>query len=218
MSTTDDDKDLAPTISKENLDAKQSVVDPFVEDDLPGTLESSGGSSELKASHLQLSTVTFTGVPSSPSCSSIPPPEAAPEHAIPSNPVDVACMYFENISVFLTPFKGSNLCVQQVIFYSSLGCVLNSSIASNSKLNESLNNSDTTKRPSKGHIRNKSNGSAILEKGHTRNKSNGSSIVGASGHFHPGAFKPGHNRSASVLSKISRLSVRTLGLSLSLFL
>ena len=97
------------------------------------------------------------------------------------------------------------------IHWKILGCVLNSSLSGNNKLNDSSNNPDTTKRPSKGHIRNKSNGSAIVEKGHTRNKSNGSSIVGGSGHFHPGAFKPGHNRSASVLSKISRLSVRTLG-------
>ena len=55
-------------------------------------------------------------------------------------------------------------------------------------------------------------------KGHKRNKSNGSGIALASGHFHPGAFQPGHKRSVSVLSKISRLSVRTLGKpSISLF-
>ena len=92
--------------------------------------------------------------------------------------------------------------------YSSPGCVLNSSMASNAPRQDNSTSSETTKR----HTRNKSNGSGIGEKGHTRNKSNGSGIVGTSGHFHPGAFKPGHNRSASVLSKISRLSVRTLGL------
>ena len=91
--------------------------------------------------------------------------------------------------------------------FSFPGCVLNSSISSNTQRQDSSANSETIKR----HTRNKSNGSSIGEKGHTRNKSNGSGIVGTSGHFHPGAFKPGHNRSASVLSKISRLSVRTLG-------
>ena len=83
--------------AKVELDVQKSIVDPFVDDDIPGTLDSSGGSSELKASHLQLSTVTFTGVPSSPSCNSIPPPEAAFEHQTApvstSNPVDVACKY-----------------------------------------------------------------------------------------------------------------------------
>ena len=73
---------------------------------------------------------------------------------------------------------------------------MNSSKPNNAQLQDASNPSESGRRPSKGH---------------TRNKSNGSGIVGASGHFHPGSFKPGHNRSASVLSKISRLSVRTLG-------
>ena len=92
MSTSDATNDSNTTAAKENFDVEQPVADPFIDDDIPGTLESSGGSSELKASHLQLSTVTFTGVPSSPSCSSIQPPEAAPVPASSSNPVDVACM------------------------------------------------------------------------------------------------------------------------------
>ena len=48
-------------------------------------------------------------------------------------------------------------------------------------------------------------------KGHRRNRSNESGGGGGSGSFPAGTFIPGHNRSESVLSKISRLSVRTLG-------
>ena len=97
MSTSNITDNVTKPDAKVELDAQKSLVDPFVDDDIPGTLDSSGGSSELKASHLQLSTVTFTGVPSSPSYNSIPPPEAAFEYQTTpvstSNPVDVACKY-----------------------------------------------------------------------------------------------------------------------------
>ena len=75
---------------------KHNTVEPYVEEDLPGVLESSGGSSELQAPHLQASTVTFTGVPPSPSIvSSVPQVEVEAEiitNAYSSAPVDVACM------------------------------------------------------------------------------------------------------------------------------
>jgi hypothetical protein len=73
----------------------ENSVDPFVDEELPGTLDSSGGSAELQAPHLQASTVTFTGVPSSPTGYSVPPVEVATELPIvtsPSRPVDIPCM------------------------------------------------------------------------------------------------------------------------------
>ena len=42
----------------------QEDIEHSIAEDLPGVFESSGGSSELEALHLQTSTVTFTGIPS----------------------------------------------------------------------------------------------------------------------------------------------------------
>ena len=70
------------TLTKEN-------VDPFVNEDLPDTLESSGGSSELQASHLQLSTVTFKGLPSPPLSEVTTPKEETFE--LPTNGCAVNC-------------------------------------------------------------------------------------------------------------------------------
>ena len=54
-------------------------IDPFVDEGLNGTLDSSGGSSELQAAHLQASTVTFTGVPSPQPSDLIPAKEDSSE-------------------------------------------------------------------------------------------------------------------------------------------
>ena len=70
------------TLTKEN-------VDPFVNEDLPDILESSGGSSELQASHLQLSTVTFKGIPSPPLSEVTTPKEETFE--LPTNGCAVNC-------------------------------------------------------------------------------------------------------------------------------
>ena len=87
-----------------------------------------------------------------------------------------------------------------MIFYfqinHNLGFAFHSSNASEGLTQDAAVSLESTKRPMKGH---------------SRNKSNGSSGGGLSGRFHAGAFKPGHNRSESVLSRISRLSVHTLG-------
>ena len=48
-------------------------------------------------------------------------------------------------------------------------------------------------------------------KGHVRNRSAQSGGSAGSGPFLKGEFKPGHVRNESVLSKISRLSVRSFG-------
>ena len=93
MSSNDVTNDATNFGTKESDDKPSSEL--FVDDDLPGMLESSGGSSELQASHLQLSTVTFTGVPSPSPCSSIPQPELVSnsqgDPTFTSNPVDVSC-------------------------------------------------------------------------------------------------------------------------------
>ena len=95
MSSKDVINDVAHSGTNEP-DNKPSI-EPFVDDDLPGTLESSGGSSELQASHLQLSTVTFTGVPTPSSCSPTPQPELVNNSrgnpSSTSNPVDISCTY-----------------------------------------------------------------------------------------------------------------------------
>ena len=70
------------TLTKEN-------IDPFVNEDLPDTLESSGGSSELQASHLQLSTVTFKGLPSPSLSEVVTPKEETCE--LPTNGCAVDC-------------------------------------------------------------------------------------------------------------------------------
>ena len=82
-------------LEEQVITRKGSTVEAFLDEELPGTLESSGGSAELQAPHLQSSTVTFTGVPSSPSCYSVPPVEVAtelPPYASASTPVDISCM------------------------------------------------------------------------------------------------------------------------------
>ena len=79
---------------EEQVVARQEItVEPFVDEELPGTLESSGGSLELQAPHLQASTVTFTGVPSSPS-SPVEVANQLPLDASASTPVDISCMKF----------------------------------------------------------------------------------------------------------------------------
>ena len=73
----------------ENETLTTENIDPFVNEDLPDTLESSGGSSELQASHLQLSTVTFKGLPSPPLSEVATPTGEACE--LPTNGCAVNC-------------------------------------------------------------------------------------------------------------------------------
>ena len=111
MSSSFIDNELTP-IEPHKTSIKDNI-EPFVDEELPGTLESSGGSSELQAPHLQASTVTFTGVPLSPSSDSIPPVEQTsklPDSVHNPKSVDITCMYFQKNPHHFFPQK-SLLCL-----------------------------------------------------------------------------------------------------------